>query len=154
MRLFRKSFRLPDTFWCYDPLAAEPPVNSLPRAENGFVTFGCLNNFSKVNEGLIALWSGVLHAASDSRLLILAPEGSARARVLDQFHRAGIDSARIEFTGKQSRPNFLRLYHRIDIALDAFPCNGHTTSLDSFWMGVPVITLLGPTVWAAPARRN
>ena len=31
-------------------------------------------------------------------------------------------------------------------ALDTVPYNGHTTSLDSFWMGVPVVTLVGPTV--------
>src|SRR5262249_21248732 len=30
-----------------------------------------------------------------------------------------------------------------DLSLDSFPCNGHTTSLDSFWMGVPVVTLVG-----------
>jgi predicted O-linked N-acetylglucosamine transferase (SPINDLY family) len=37
----------------------------------------------------------------------------------------------------------MELYHRIDIGLDSFPYNGHTTSLDSFWMGIPVVTLVG-----------
>src|SRR5262249_4910930 len=35
-----------------------------------------------------------------------------------------------------------------DIGLDTLPANGHTTSLDSYWMGVPVITLVGNTVVA------
>src|SRR5208283_2434690 len=38
------------------------------------------------------------------------------------------------------------VYHRIDIGLDTIPYNGHTTSLDSFWMGVPVVTRIGETV--------
>ena len=38
------------------------------------------------------------------------------------------------------------MYHRIDLSLDPIPYNGHTTSLDGFWMGVPTVTLLGRTV--------
>ena len=44
-----ESIRLPDSFWCYDPLDSEPAVNALPAAEKGYVSFGCLNNFCKVN---------------------------------------------------------------------------------------------------------
>jgi predicted O-linked N-acetylglucosamine transferase (SPINDLY family) len=51
----------------------------------------------------------------------------------------------MEFVAKQSRWEYLNIYHRIDIGLDTVPYNGHTTSLDSFWMGVPVITLVGQT---------
>src|SRR5262249_49103903 len=55
-----ESIRLPDSFWCYDPLTGEPAVNSLPALEQGYVTFGSLNNFCKMNEGVLRLWARVL----------------------------------------------------------------------------------------------
>ena len=51
-----ESIRLPDTFWCYDPLTDRPTVNALPALNNGVVTFGCLNNFCKINDECLALW--------------------------------------------------------------------------------------------------
>jgi predicted O-linked N-acetylglucosamine transferase (SPINDLY family) len=58
----------------------------------------------------------------------------------------GIAPERIEFVAYQPRPEYLRTYHRIDVGLDTLPYNGHTTSLDAMWMGVPVITRIGTTV--------
>ncbi|MGA2441585.1 MAG: hypothetical protein ABSH08_11540, partial [Tepidisphaeraceae bacterium] len=129
-----------------DPLTSEPAVNAPPCLEKGFVAFGCLNNFCKVNDGVLALWAGVLKAVSNSRLLLLVPEGNSRQSVLDRLGREGIGPERVEFAAGQSRLAYLQTYHRIDIGLDTSPYNGHTTSLDSFWMGVPVITLAGQTV--------
>ena len=67
---------------------------------------------------------------------------------MDALCRGGIDPGRVEFIPRQSRRDYLELYHRIDVGLDSFPYNGHTTSLDSFWMGVPVVTLVGQTAVA------
>jgi len=145
-RYSERTIRLPDTFWCYDPLTDEPEVSLLPCSAGGLITFGCLNNFCKVNDGVISLWANVLNAVPRSRLLLLAPEGSSRQGVLDRFGREAVAPDRIEFVAKQPRAAYLRTYHRIDIALDTFPYNGHTTSLDALWMGVPVITLVGKTV--------
>jgi predicted O-linked N-acetylglucosamine transferase (SPINDLY family) len=138
--------RLADTFWCYDPLTDQPPVNALPAAQNGHVTFGCLNTFCKINDGVLALWAQLLQAVPQARLLLLAPRGQAREQVLARLQREGIAAARAEFADWQPRPAYLQLYQRIDVGLDPFPCNGHTTSLDAFWMGVPTVTLLGQTV--------
>jgi len=138
-----KSIRLPHSFWCYDPLSEEPAVNPLPAASNGWVTFGCLNNFYKVNDALLKLWERVLGAVPASRMVILAKLDDYKRQVLQKLT---IDPSRIEFVPYRPRAKYLEAYHRVDIALDTYPCNGHTTSLDALWMGVPVVTLVGPTV--------
>jgi predicted O-linked N-acetylglucosamine transferase (SPINDLY family) len=141
-----ESVRLADTFWCYNPLTEPVPINPLPALQNGYVTLGCLNNFCKINDGVLTLWAQVLHAVPQARLLLMAPRGQARDRVLATLQLAGVAAERVEFVDKQSRQEYLRLHHRIDVGLDPFPYNGHTTSLDGFWMGVPLVTLVGRTV--------
>jgi predicted O-linked N-acetylglucosamine transferase (SPINDLY family) len=141
-----ESVRLPDTFWCYDPLDNEAAVNTLPAAEKGYVSFGCLNNFCKVNPLVLEIWARVLNAVDRSRLTILAGEGTHREHTLDVLAGQGVARDRVTFVAHQPRQQYLRYYHGIDIGLDTVPDNGHTTSLDSFWMGVPVVTLVGRTV--------
>jgi predicted O-linked N-acetylglucosamine transferase (SPINDLY family)/peptidoglycan/xylan/chitin deacetylase (PgdA/CDA1 family) len=145
-----KTVRLPDSFWCYDPLECwDIPVNNLPAAQTGHITFGCLNNFCKINDSLLVRWAQILHRVDSSRLLLLCNEGSHRQRTLGFLAGQGIEPRRIEFIEYQPRREYLSQYHRVDIGLDSFPCNGHTTTLDSLWMGVPVVTQVGQT----PASR-
>jgi predicted O-linked N-acetylglucosamine transferase (SPINDLY family) len=141
-----RPLHLPETFWCYDPLDRETAVNGPPCLENGFVTFGCLNSFCKVNEQVLRLWARVLKTVDRSRLIILCPEGSHRQAVMEVLQSDGIHPDRIDLVARLPRRQYLQLYHRIDVGLDTFPYNGHTTSLDSFWMGVPVVTLVGKTL--------
>lgn len=142
-----KTVRLPDSFWCYDPLDDNDlAVSALPALKNGFVTFGCLNNFCKINDRVLHLWAHVLRRAEDAHLLLLARAGSHQQHTLDVLRHDGIDLRRVEFVPPHPRRAYLELYHRIDVGLDTFPYNGHTTSLDSCWMGVPVVTLVGQTV--------
>jgi predicted O-linked N-acetylglucosamine transferase (SPINDLY family) len=141
-----KTVRLPDTFWCYDAGLNTPAVNALPSVAGDILTFGCLNAFCKVNDAGISLWAKVLAAVPGSRMVLLTPAGQSRRRVLDRFAAESIDAGRIAFVDNQPRNDYLRVYHRIDIALDTIPYNGHTTSLDAFWMGVPVVTLIGKTI--------
>jgi protein O-GlcNAc transferase len=95
---------------------------------------------------VLSLWAQALKAVERSRLIMRAPEGSGRQWVLDTLKLAGISADRIDFVGRQPRGRYLETYQRIDIALDTFPYNGHTTTLDALWMGLPVVTLVGQTV--------
>jgi predicted O-linked N-acetylglucosamine transferase (SPINDLY family) len=141
-----RSLILPNTFWCYDPLECDLEPGPLPAIANGHVTFGNLNHFRKFHEGVIELWAQVLRAVENSRMLILAPQGQSRERLRALFQQQEIGPSRISFTSRLPRQDYLRLYQQIDIGLDSFPYGGHTTSLDAFWMGVPVISLLGSTI--------
>ncbi len=82
----------------------------------------------------------VMAALPSSRLILLAPPGPPRQPIVQKL---GVAPQRIEFVGFQDRRLYLETYRRIDIGLDTLPSTGHTTSLDSFWMGVPVITCVG-----------
>jgi predicted O-linked N-acetylglucosamine transferase (SPINDLY family) len=132
-----------DSFWCYDPCGVEVMVNELPASRNGRVTFGCLNHFCKVNEGVLKLWARVLRAVKNSRLVLLSARGSHRQRTLDFLQQDGIVPDRVEFFELQPRRAYLELYHRLDLVLDTFPYGAHTTGLDGFWMGVPMVSLAG-----------
>lgn len=140
-----ESIYLPHSFWCYRPFH-QLPITPLPALRNSYITFGCLNNFSKVNEQVLELWARVMAELPESRLILMSRPGSHRQRTLNAFAKCEISSGRLRFVDFQPLEDYLQTYHEIDIGLDTFPYNGHTTSLDSYWMGVPVVTLKGGTV--------
>jgi predicted O-linked N-acetylglucosamine transferase (SPINDLY family) len=140
--------RLPHSFWCYvgddEPAVNELPAASAAAAAAGHVTFGSLNNPVKMNPAVIELWSRVLAATQKSRLMLYSAEKSpADHPLVGAFADRGIERDRITLVPRLPREQYLRQYHQIDIALDPFPYNGHMTSCDAFWMGVPVVSLRG-----------
>jgi protein O-GlcNAc transferase len=139
-----KLIRMPECMWCYTPHDDMPDAGAMPATASGHVTFGSFNNAAKINSELTALWSRVLHAAPGSKLVIAClPEGRTRERLRLEFISHGIDASRIELLGRLPTQEFWRLHQRVDIALDSFPCNGGTTTCDTLWMGVPVVTWCG-----------
>jgi protein O-GlcNAc transferase len=136
--------RLPQTFFCYQPSADAPAIVESPLDTNGQVTFGSFNNFSKVTDEVLAAWAKILKQTPKSRLVILADMApSLRKRLGDSFAGAGISAERLELVDRVPRERYLQLINRVDIALDPFPFNGHTTTCDCLWQGVPVVTLSG-----------
>jgi protein O-GlcNAc transferase len=140
-----RTLRLPDSFWCYDPLTDVPKVGPLPATERGYLTLGCLNNPCKLTESTLQLWGGVMRAIPDARLMLMAPAGRHRQRLLRRLAIQDIVEERVDFVGFRPRADYLNSYHDIDLGLDSFPYNGHTTSLDALWMGVPTVSRVGKT---------
>ncbi len=136
---------LPDTFWCYDPETEAPPVSELPALAAGRLTLGCLNTPCKISDRALEMWGAVMRELPGARLFVMAPHGRHRGGLLERMAAHGIAPGRVELQPFRARSEYLATYHRIDLALDTFPYNGHTTSLDSFWMGVPVVTRVGRT---------
>jgi protein O-GlcNAc transferase len=139
-------WRLPEIFCCYRASENSPAViDHPPMEDNGFVTFGCFNNFSKVTDPVLALWARLLQQVPTARLMLEIhgiDNPQFRAELDERLARLGMPLDRLILIPRR-RENQYVLYNRIDIALDPFPCNGGTTSLDTVWMGVPFVTLAG-----------
>ena len=138
-----KTLHLADAFWRYRSHPQAPAVTPPPVHSRGFITLACLNHFAKVSHKTLQLWIEVLSTVPGSRLLLLSDPGSHQDKLRNAFASRGISPDRIAFATKRPHVEYLRLYNEVDVSLDTFPYNGHTTSLDSIYMGVPVISLAG-----------
>jgi predicted O-linked N-acetylglucosamine transferase (SPINDLY family) len=143
-----KLVRLPGGFSCFRPEDLAPPIGPLPARQAGHVTFASLNILKKFNDAVAALWAQVLERVPGARLIIQCrtlAEPAVQQAVRERFAGFNIAPERLELLPGMSLADHLALYNRIDIALDPFPWNGHTTTSHALWMGVPVITLAGNT---------
>ncbi len=120
-----------------------------PRPPDRPVTFGYFGRAMKLTAPMLALWAQIMTVVPDSRLILKMSDlrdALYRDRIVDMLLGLGIDGQRVEFRGETSRVEHLEQHNDIDIALDTSPVGGGTTTLDACLMGVPTVTLLGPTV--------
>ena len=144
-----EAIRLPETYWCYEPIPNLPVAGPSPASNSGKITFGCLNNFWKASPAALEAWRELLKRVPQSRLMLHARPGLHCNRVREFLAEQSIDPDRLEFVGTLSPLRYFQQYQKIDIALDPFPYPGGTTTCDALWMGVPVVSLAG----AGPVNR-
>jgi len=142
-----KVYRLPEISQCFTTPDFEIKVSELPLLKNQFVTFGSVNKLTKVNDDVVKLWSKILLSIPNSKL-ILKNNHLDNKKILEKtllrFKKNNVDENRLLLLGhSKTRKELLETYNKIDIALDPFPFQGNTTTCESIWMGVPVLTLKG-----------
>lgn len=142
-----KLIRLPSGFLCYQPPEECPDPGPAPSSLSRPITFGSFNNLAKITPAMIKLWCRVLERLPQSRLVLKAyglSAESARRDVVGRFEALGISRERLAILQPDDTAiQHLARYNDIDVALDTFPYNGATTTLEALWMGVPVVTLAG-----------
>lgn len=140
-----KLLRLPHTHFCYSPFEDFPAINKQMAWErNGYVTFGCFNNFSKVTDEMLLVWKEILCQCPDSHLLLkhkLFDSEEGRQWTLHRLQKLELPVERIDFRGFSAE--YLQEYNDIDIALDTFPYIGGLTTVEALLMGVPVVSMYG-----------
>lgn len=126
------------------PSVFAPPVSVLPALGNGHVTFGSFNRPNKLRRTVIELWSQLLRALPDSRMLLGAmPCEGQYDTLIEWFAEEGIARDRLDFHPRSGMEHYLKLHRQVDLCLDSFPYNGGTTTHHALWMGVPTLTLAG-----------
>jgi len=123
----------------------DPIPPQTPQARTGALTFGTANNTHKYTREALRLWGRITAQVDGARFLFLRPEGASaafRAHVLAELAAGGLAPERVVF--RNVRGSHMGHYDEIDITLDAFPLTGGTTTVEALWMGVPVVSLMGP----------
>jgi predicted O-linked N-acetylglucosamine transferase (SPINDLY family) len=118
---------------------------------SGAIAFGSLAPQYKITPAVLDAWCRILAQVKSSTMTLRNTAlGSARTRefVLSSFERRGVDRERVRLFGPIAHEQFLATYDEIDIALDTFPYNGSTTTMEAMWQGVPVVTFRGDR-WAS-----
>ena len=138
-------YRLPRPFCCYRP-SADVALAAAPSEDHTRITFGCFNNPQKITRDVVRLWAAILHLAPQACLLLKysqLEDPAVHGHLRDWFLEDGMPAERVLFEDASPPVEYLSSYSRIDVALDPFPYNGLTITLDALWMGVPVVTLAG-----------
>lgn len=146
-----KIYRIPGSYVHASLDRVPMPSLDIPYKRNGYITFGSMNGFHKITDEILLAWAKILLAVPNSKLLIdclIVNADCCNTYLCKFFANQGIDRDRLIFKASRERIEFLNNYNNIDIALDAFPYNGGTTSIESLSMGVPVISIEG-NKWAS-----
>jgi len=142
-----KPFRLPDIYSTFSTPLDDVAILQPPCLENNYISFGCLNNFMKINNETLSTWVEILKQVPDSKLFLKSKFFSDldfTRKIQGFFEEKGINKERLILEDKDSKKlQYIKNYNRIDIALDSFPVGGGTTTHDLLWMGVPLIAING-----------
>jgi predicted O-linked N-acetylglucosamine transferase (SPINDLY family) len=149
-RYFTEKLAYLPAAWAFQPFDSAPPVNPLPALESGTITFGSFNRLGKINEASVQLWSQLLRALPAARMILAGvPLERQHHRLIEWFAAAGIARDRLTVHPWSTLEAHLAFHHQVDMGLETMPYTGCTTSNHALWMGVPTLTLVGPT----PASR-
>ena len=139
-----KIVRLPD---CYFPTAYDPAAAAPTRAEAGLpqtgLVFASFNNSWKITRPVFAAWLRLLGAVPGSVLWLLDANDAFRGNLRRAASAAGLDPARLIFAPRTDADSHLARQQLADLMLDTSPYNGHMTTSDALWVGVPLVTMLG-----------
>ena len=138
--------RLPETYQANNwktrarPEFTEREDHDLP--EDAFV-FSSFNATYKITPKAVDLWARVLKAVPDSVFWVYMPSAFSGRNFVQAMANAGISRGRIRLTGMLSYPEHVSRLPLADLGLDTMPYNGHTTTSDMLWAGLPVLALKG-----------
>jgi len=110
--------------------------------ENAFV-FCCFNNTYKIEPLMFDLWMRLLKAVPGSVLWLLRSNPQAEENLKREAVARGVAAERLLFDGKLPKDQHLARLALADLALDTRIYNGHTTSSDALWAGVPLVGFSG-----------
>lgn len=118
------------------------PRSKFSLPENVFI-FCCFNGSYKIEPESFEAWMNILKRVPKSVLWLLKTNKTADINLKEEAKKRNLNPNRLIFANRMPRNKHIKRLALADLALDTFTVNGHTTTSDMLWAGVPVITLQG-----------
>ncbi|WP_158222802.1 tetratricopeptide repeat protein [Rhodopirellula sp. MGV] len=137
--------RIPGGSFSFQPPPDAPEISKLPSIERGRITLGSLHRPFKISSKTLDYWTAALRACPDAALLLFNTQFNELSmhEVRSSLIERGVADARIEIRNQITGDSYLEIYREIDIALDATPWAGGTTTMEALWMGIPLVAVYG-----------
>ncbi len=109
----------------------------------GSFLFCSFNHPYKIDPLMFDIWMKILGRVPEGVLWLSRANEAAEKNLKREAEVRGQKSDRLIFGKNLPKDQHLARLRLADLALDTRICNGHTTTSDALWVGVPVITLQG-----------
>ena len=124
-------------------LNIEREFNKLPSQNSDFFTLGSFNNYTKISDETVSVWTEILKKIKNSKLILKSSVTYSEIHFSEIFEREGVLNKVIFKDRPKNFEEHINLYKDIDLCLDTFPYTGVTTTCEALWMNVPVISMAG-----------
>lgn len=140
-----KILRLPKIWNTHVGFELDRQMIETPCIKNKEIHYCSFNNFKKISEETVEVWSKILKLQNNSKLILKSSHNVYTNKLLNKFKKYGVDGQVkiLDRSNYNDINDHLNLYDDIDIALDTFPYNGVTTTFEALWKGIPVVTMSG-----------
>lgn len=137
---------LPESYQPNDPVHRALPDatdrGALGLPSDRFV-FAAFNAGRKISLAALDCWAQILRHCDHSVLWMMIDGDLARSNMLAAFGKRGVSADKIIFASATGYEAHIARLQAADLGLDTFPYNGHTTTSDKLWAGLPVISVKG-----------
>ena len=141
-----KPIYLPNTYMPTDNTRkfSQYPIsrNEIGLPNDGFV-FCCFNNNYKMTSAEFNIWMRLLHKIKGSVLWLRRSNMMSDKNIIKEAQKRNVDPSRIIFADKVPMDEHLARLKLADLFIDTFSFNGHTTTTEALWAGLPVVTKQG-----------
>jgi hypothetical protein len=132
--------KIPKCFLLYQSINQDKPI--IPRKTKETIILGSLNNEIKNSKDLLETWKKILEICPNTKLVIkLMSYDDLIERQKYYMSKLNVTKDRLLLITQLDNVGYNKLFSMVDIVLDTFPYSGTTTTCNSLYNSIPVVTL-------------
>ena len=111
-------------------------------SEEKFIFSNFCNSY-KITPFIFNAWMKILKNVKNSILVLLENDEVSKLNLIKEAKKLGINETRIIFSKRTTYEKHIERFKHVNLCLDTFPYNGHTTSSEALKSNLLLVTLQG-----------